>query len=105
IFEYQRSRGGHAVLETTAENESHNEPAMRKLREMYHETHYDLIDHLRGSDGLTKAIYSPDIGDAICRAYVELQGAEDFAYGTAWALTTARAVNYVDVKRDEDEWR
>ena len=45
IFEYQRSRGGHAVLETTAENESHNEPAMRKLRETHHETHYDLTVH------------------------------------------------------------
>ena len=139
IFEYQASRGGHAVFEATAGSDLYNEPVLRKLRDTYHETHYNLTvhdpfhrkghepvqqvrfvathraltealdrcgqDHLRGRGGINKSVYSPDIGDAICRAYVELQGTEDFAYGTTWATTTARAVNYVDVKRDEDEWR
>ena len=50
-------------------------------------------------------LYPPALGDAICRAYLDVVSAEDFGATATWIPTASRAAFYVHAVRREDDWR
>ena len=93
-----------------------NRPAMRKVR--FVGTHPLLVQGLAsrcspwpedppvpGQPPGEQPAYPPALGDAICRAYLDVVSAEDFGSTATWTPTESRAAYYVDANRREDDWR
>ena len=58
-----------------------------------------------GSNTSLSAQYPPDLADTIIRAYLDVVKAEDFGVHHEWDVLETRHVHYVDVVKDEKEWR
>ena len=62
-------------------------------------------EKVAGSNTSLSAQYPPDLADTIIRAYLAVVRREDFGVHHDWQVLEARHVNYIDVKRDEEQWR
>ncbi|CAL1151001.1 unnamed protein product [Cladocopium goreaui] len=62
-------------------------------------------DPVAGRDTAASAAYTPDLADAICRAYLEIIEEEDFGRKHTWETYEPRRSYFVDVDRTEDKWR
>ncbi|CAE7177640.1 unnamed protein product [Symbiodinium microadriaticum] len=114
----QRGRGGHVLAEIhggghTDEHETATTFvkqgfAARPLEVKFVATHPELVEHLEGycrQEQPATMVYPPDLGDAICRSYLDMIAAEDYASRATWQTSLPRAVYYVDVTRTEADWR
>ena len=130
VFKDQRGRGGHGIAEWPADFEDNavmnlgggccvTQDSFRMREHIAHNrhggdrtvrfvaTHPTLLENLlarcqREDNG---RVYPPSLGDAVCRAYLDLVSIEDYGFASTWTTTSERAVHYVDVKREEDAWR
>ncbi|CAE7660365.1 FCPF, partial [Symbiodinium necroappetens] len=118
----QRGRGGHVLAEIhggghIAEHETATTFvkqgfAARPIEVKFVATHPELVEHLAGycrqrerPGQPATTMYPPDLGDAICRSYLDMIAAEDCASRATWQASLPRAVCYVDVTRTEADWR
>ena len=64
-----------------------------------------LHEKVEGSNTALSAQYPPKLADAICRAYLDVVADEDFGAHHSWDPAEVRGAHYVDVSKEEQQWR
>eukprot|EP00913_Durusdinium_trenchii_P008023 g7523.t1 len=67
-----------------------------------HQHEHELVE---GQNTPLSACYPPDLADTIIRAYLDVVQQEDFGVHYDWQVMETRHVHYVDVSRQESDWR
>ena len=94
----------------------HGLPMLKRVRWMG--THPTFVDYLNlqcqhqhehelveGQNTPLSACYPPDLADTIIQAYLDVVQQEDFGVHYDWQVMETRHVHYVDVSRQESDWR
>ena len=62
-------------------------------------------EKVEGQNTALSAQYPPAVGDAICKAYLDVVAEEDFGQVYDWHPGHLRGVHFVDVVKEADQWR